>query len=196
MSRPLLYLVRHGETDWNAQGRLQGRRETPLNAVGLRQAEEAGRRLRDLVPDAAGLDFVGSPMERARRTMAIVREALGLDPEAGRLDDRLKEIAFGAWEGSTWKELRARDPRAVAARERDLWGFTPPGEGAESYRSLAARVGPLIDALERPTVVVSHGGVARAILAHAGLVEPEKAPRVEIWQGRVLVVEGDGWRWA
>ena len=89
-----------------------------------------------------------------------------------------------------------RDPRAVAVRERDLWGFTPPGDGAESYRALTARVGPLIDALARDAVVVSHGGVARAILAHLRLVEPEKAPRVEVWQGRVIVIDADGWRWA
>ncbi len=196
MSRPILYLVRHGETDWNAQGRLQGRRETPLNAVGLRQAEEVGRRLRELLPDPTALDFVGSPMQRARRTMEIVRGSLGLDPQGHRTDERLREIAFGAWEGSTWKELRARDPRGVAARERDRWDFTPPGEGAESYSSLAARVGPLIDALARDTVLVSHGGVTRAILAHLALVPPVRAPRLEIWQGRVLVVEADGWRWA
>ena len=193
--RPTLYLVRHGETDWNAQGRLQGRRDTPLNGVGLGQADEAGLRLRALVPDPSVLDYVASPMTRTRRTMEGLRGVLGLDPPAYRTDERLVEIGFGAWEGSTWRELRARDPRAVAARERDLWGFTPPGAGAESYRTLTARVGPAIAALARDTVVVAHGGVARAVLAHLRLVAPEAAPRLPVWQGRVLVVEAGGWRW-
>jgi broad specificity phosphatase PhoE len=191
-----LYLVRHGETDWNAEGRLQGQRDVPLNGLGRAQAEAAGRRLGEIVPDPAALDYVASPLGRTRATMEALRGALGLDPAAYRLDPRLKEIAFGDWEGSTWKEIRRRDPARARARDADRWGYVPPGEGAESYAALVPRVLPAIADLRRPAVVVSHGGVTRALLVGLGLLASAEAPRFDVWQGRVLAVDEAGWRWA
>lgn len=188
-----LYLVRHGETDWNAEGRLQGQRDIPLNALGRAQAEEAGRRLSELAAVPAELDYVASPLGRARDTMERLRAVLGLDPSSYRTDDRLKELSFGAWEGLTWKEVRARDPRGAQARSRDKWGYVPPQ--GESYAMLAERVAPAVRGLARDTVLVSHGGVARAFLALLGLVPQPQAPLVDIWQGRILVVDAAGHRW-
>lgn len=190
MAPSAIYFVRHGETDWNAQGRLQGQKDIPLNALGRAQAEAAGVLLREASPDCASLDFVASPLGRARETMDRMRGAMSLDPAGYRTDDRLKELTFGDWEGLTWKEVRARDPRGAAARERDKWGFVPPG--GESYAGLAVRIAPVLESLVRSTVVVSHGGVARAFLALIGAVTRERAPRIDIWQGRVLVLAGDG----
>jgi broad specificity phosphatase PhoE len=195
-TRPTLYLVRHGETDWNAQGRLQGRRDVPLNGLGRAQAEQAGRRLGEIHPDPASLDYLASPLGRTRATMEGLRATLGLAPAEYRQDPRLKEIAFGDWEGSTWKEIRRRDPARARARDADRWGYVPPGEGAESYALLAERVLPVVTELERPTVVVSHGGVTRALLVGLGLLEKDAAPRFDVWQGRVLLVDAAGWRWA
>ena len=189
-----IYFVRHGETDWNAEARLQGQRDVPLNDFGRVQAEEAAGRLRDLVSAYEDLAFVASPLGRTRETMEALRFALGLAPKAYRADDRLKELSFGAWEGLTWKEVRRHDPAGAAARERDKWGFVPPG--GESYAMLAARVAPCFAELTRDTVVVSHGGVARALLATRCGVPKHEAPRVDIWQGRILVVEGGAHRWA
>ncbi len=72
-------------------------------------------------------------------------------------------------------------------------GFVPPG--GESYRMLAERVRPVLEGLARETVIVSHGGVARAVLALVGAVSPQKASMVEIWQGKLLVVQGDKADW-
>jgi probable phosphoglycerate mutase len=188
-----VYFVRHGETAWNAEGRLQGQQDVPLNDRGRRQAEEAGVKLRGLVADAAGLDYLASPMHRTRDTMERLRAAIGLDRTAYGTDERLRELTFGGWEGRTWREVRRAEPEAWAARERDKWGFVPPG--GESYAMLADRVMPVFAALSRPTVVVSHGGVARALLARACGVPIEQAPRIDIWQGRVLVIEGGRHRW-
>jgi broad specificity phosphatase PhoE len=69
VSVPTLYFVRHGETDWNAEARLQGQQDVPLNAFGRVQAEEAGARLRALAPGYANLDYVASPLSRTRETM-------------------------------------------------------------------------------------------------------------------------------
>jgi probable phosphoglycerate mutase len=169
-----IYFIRHGETDWNAEARLQGQRDVPLNDRGRVQAEAAAAQLAALVPDPVALHYVASPLGRTRETMERLRAALGLDAAAYQVDDRLKELTFGGWEGLTWKEVRARDPRGAAARERDKWGFVPPG--GESYADLLQRIAPVFDAMVSDTVVVSHGGVARAALALRGAVEREAAP--------------------
>ena len=194
---PTLYVVRHGQTDWNAEGRLQGQRDIALNAEGLRQADEAaGRLARAAGADLSSLDFVASPLARTRRTMEALRARLDLAPDAYRVDPRLKEISFGAWEGSTWAEIRRRDAARAAARDRDRWGYRPPGEGAESYAMLVERVAPSLAALDGPACIVAHGGVARAILVIRGCLGIREAPRMGIRQGGVLVLEGQSWRWA
>ena len=144
MSQPILYFVRHGETDWNAEHRLQGQHDVPLNAIGRAQAAHCGEVLRDLFerdgrdPDA--FDYVASPLGRARETMELIQSGLGLDVRRYRTDARLAELSFGHWEGFTFAELKARDPEtlALAAREHDKWSFVPPG--GESYAQLLVRV--------------------------------------------------------
>jgi probable phosphoglycerate mutase len=188
-----LILVRHGETDWNREGRLQGGQDIPLNELGRKQAAEAAGRLKTLEPAYAELDYIASPMERARETMDILRSKLAL-PEGGyAVDARLRELTFGEWEGFTWREVRKAEREQAHLRERDKWGFVPPG--GESYRMLAERVRPVLEGLRRETVIVSHGGVARAVLALVGAVAPGDAARVEIWQGKLLVVTGSKADW-
>ncbi|AWM89035.1 histidine phosphatase family protein [Microvirga sp. 17 mud 1-3] len=193
--RPTIYFIRHGETDWNLEGRLQGQKDIPLNDLGRVQAEEAGRRLQALVPQVEDLDYVASPMLRTRETMERLRASLGLYPDYYRLDERLVELTFGAWEGMTWKEVRKQEPALAALRERDKWNYVPPG-GGESYAMLADRVRPILDDLTRDTVLVAHGGVARAFLAVACGVSTRHAASIDIWQGKVLVIEGRNHRWA
>lgn len=192
-----LFLVRHGETDWNREGRLQGGKDIPLNALGRMQAEEAARRLKELTPNYATIDYLCSPMERARETMTILRRELDLPQQEFRIDERLRELTFGDWEGFTWREIRksanASERERAQARERDKWGFVPPG--GESYRMLAERIRPVLEGLSPDTVMVSHGGVARAVLALVGAVGTADAARVEIWQGKILVVEGTKATW-
>lgn len=188
-----LILIRHGETDWNREGRLQGGQDVPLNALGRKQAAEAAERLRALEPGFAGLDFIASPMQRARETMDILRRELALPAGAYRVEERLRELTFGAWEGFTWKDVQKAEREQAQMRKRDKWGFVPPG--GESYRMLAERVRPVLAELSRETVIVSHGGVARAMLALVGAVSPQKAALVDIWQGKLLVLSGNSADW-
>ncbi len=192
-----IYFIRHGQTGWNAEGRLQGSRDIDLNAAGEAQAAAVAPRLAALAgDDLAGLDFVASPLLRTRRTMEIMRTALGLPAQDYRTDPRLREIGFGAWEGSTWAEIRRRDPSAASQRDRMRWTHRPPGQGGESYAMLVERVGPVFAELGPRAVVVAHGGVARAMLVALGQLDIYAAPRLGIHQGEVLVVDGRGWRWA
>ena len=188
-----LYLIRHGETDWNAEGRLQGGKDIPLNDFGRVQAEEAGRKLRELAPDAEDLDYLCSPLSRTRETMEIARRAIGLHPPYYKLDERLREITFGTWEGLTWREVRKQDAARAKAREDHKWDYVPPQ--GESYVMLLERVMPVFSGLRRDTVVVSHGGVMRAALAGFGLEPPRRAESLDIWQGRIMVVTVAGYRW-
>jgi len=189
MSQPLLYFIRHGETDWNAQGRLQGQHDTTLNKVGVGQAVRCGGILRALI-ECEGLapqafDYVASPLSRARRTMELVRGELALDPADYRTDTRLAELSFGRWEGRTFAELKARetDTRVLATREHDKWGFVPPG--GESYADLLKRVSAWHASVTRDTIVVSHGGVARTLIVHFAIEPPAAAPIHSIDQGVV-----------
>ncbi|WP_342359711.1 histidine phosphatase family protein [Terrarubrum flagellatum] len=191
--RPRLYFIRHGETDWNAEGRLQGQRDIPLNDLGRVQAGEAGAKLKATVPLIEDCDFVASPMLRTRETMELAREAMGLNPVGYRLDERLKELTFGKWEGLTWKEVVRHDPAGAKRRSRDKWGFVPPD--GESYAMLLERVRPAIDELTRDTVMVSHGGVARALMTMLGGVPTELAANQDVWQGKVLVFGAGEWAW-
>jgi broad specificity phosphatase PhoE len=165
----------------------------PLNGVGYVQAEEAAERLRGLVPAYGELDYVASPLSRARDTMERLRAALGLAPHAYRLDERLQELSFGSWEGLTWREIRAREANMTTVRARDKWTFLPPG--GESYAMLAERVAPALAGLARDAVIVSHGGVARVLLNLLGNLPPHRASSADIWQGKILVFRPSGYAW-
>lgn len=191
----LIYLIRHGQTDWNAEGRLQGQRDIPLNAFGRHQAAGNGLALKSLLGETvADFDFVASPLGRARETMEITRRAMGLDPSAYRTDDRLVEISFGDWEGHTLAELREIAPERVAERARSKWNFIPPGEAAESYEILCWRIGSWLGSISRPTVCISHGGVIRTAFRLYGMAE-EEAANTPIHQDRLIRIDETGMNW-
>ena len=189
---PILYFVRHGETDFNIEQRLQGQYETSLNVRGRMQARECGALLNDLFTreqrQSQDYAYMSSPLQRARETMQLARATLGLDPSAYEVDDRLMEISYGEWEGSTLPEIEARDPQLLAQREEDKWGFKPPG--GECYRDVAARVGAWYATVTRDTVVVAHGGVARALMANFNILPEEEAAHADIAHGVVYVFAG------
>jgi len=192
-SRSVIFYIRHGETDWNVTGRLQGRHDVPLNARGRAQAMHCGEILRELfVRDGrsvAELDFVSSPLGRARTTMELARAPLGLPADGYRIEPRLAEIAFGEWEGFTIAQLHSRDPQRIAAREQDKWHFVPPG--GESYQAVSLRMREWYERLARDTVTVAHGGTARGLIANFGIAKRAAAPLVDIAQGVVYVFEGN-----
>ncbi|MGV6874015.1 histidine phosphatase family protein [Pseudochelatococcus sp. B33] len=193
MTRPTVYFIRHGETDWNAEARLQGERDVPLNAIGRKQATEVGHHIRRLRSDFDALDYVSSPLTRTRQTMELLRGTLGLPGEDVRFDERLREIAFGAWEGKTWPEIRASDAALVRERDADRWNFIPPA--GESYAGAATRVKQFLDTLERDAVIVAHGGIARVMLVLLAGHSGQSVVQLPIWQGRVLVFADDRHRW-
>jgi probable phosphoglycerate mutase len=188
-----LYLIRHGETDWNAKRLLQGRRDIPLNALGRGQAAVSGTCLKWLLPDASHTDFIASPLGRTRETMEIIRQRMGLDAGDYQTDERLVEINFGEWEGLDWQQIAERQPERYAARQADPLNFIPT-EG-ESYPHVFERVGSLLGSLQRDTVLVAHAGVLRSCLALLTEVRDYEVPLLEIPQDQVLMVRDGQFAW-
>src|SRR6202790_1992183 len=190
---PTIFYIRHGETQWNAEGRLQGLQDIPLNDLGRKQAANAGSILADLFArdgrSETSLAFVASPLGRARSTMELVRGSLKLPPGDYAVDDRLREIGYGQWEGSTLAQMQASDPELFARRQADKWTVPPPG--GESYAEVQARVTDWYAGLTADTVAVAHGGTARALMVALGVETPASAADLTIEQGTVYVF-GDG----
>lgn len=155
-----LYLVRHGETDWNRVRRIQGTTDIPLNDTGRMQAWETGR----LLSRRTWHGIVSSPLARAAETARIIAAEVGLP--APETLDAIVERNYGEAEGLTGGELQTRFPKGT------------PVAGRESRDAVADRVLPaLIDLAEqnlgRSIIVVSHGGVIRALLKGVG---PDHGP--------------------
>src|SRR5262245_22987963 len=189
-----LYFVRHGETDWNRAGRFQGQRDIPLNARGCAQAARNGQVLAEILgAGTAALDYVASPLLRARETMEIIRQELALPRPGYRTDERLREIHYGHWEGRLWEELPHADPEGYAARLIDPWGWQPAG--GESYRMLSERVAHWLAEITNDAVVVSHGGVSkvlRGLVLQLGVAE---IASLDVPQDKVLQVTAGNVGW-
>jgi probable phosphoglycerate mutase len=154
-----LYLMRHGETAWNLERRMQGSKDSALTARGRAQAAAMGRALAaELAREPGPTIFLRSPLGRTCETALIIGRELGVDPSDWRDDPRLAELRYGDWEGSTWAEIETGYPNAMAAWRADPEGFCPPGGEThlDLRRRSAAALADIIASRTR-TVVVSHG---------------------------------------
>lgn len=156
MTRTVIFW-RHGQTDYNLEGRFQGQTDIPLNALGRTQAAQAASYLSRLHPDL----IVSSDLSRAADTADELASLLNLTVTS---DDRLRETAFGQWEGHTREELSASWPEEL---EQWLSGadMNPPeGESrSESGRRVASAITDIIGGSDAQTIaIVAHGAVLRA----------------------------------
>ncbi len=170
----VIFLARHGETDWNVEGRWQGQTDVPINATGRAQAHALAERMR-----CEGIAAVASSdLARARLTAQIVADALGIGDV--RADRDLREQGYGRFEGLTRSESAARFPEEWARYVAD-WRETPPG--GEPYEAFAARVRAathrLSGSLPSPALLVLHGGAMRALLV--GRLEGIASPASTGW---------------
>lgn len=190
---PTLVFIRHGQTDWNVEGRLQGQRDIPLNATGRLQAQRNGEVVARDIPEALAFDFVASPLGRARETMEIARGAMNLDPKAYAVDARLVEITFGELEGFTYQEVERRTPGWLKSRDANKWEFLPPG--GESYRMLSDRIVGWLGTVDRPLVVVAHGGVGRVLRAHLMGLDKHQSVAEDFPQDRIFLWKDGNGTW-
>ena len=160
----LLLVIRHGPTDWNEAGLIQGRTDRPLSEAGREQV-----RATRLPAGWADAQCLASPLSRAMETAALLR----LDPTP---EPRLIEMAWGEWEGKSLVALRGELGAAMEENEAKGLDFRPPG--GESPRDVQARLRPLLRGLGGRTIFVTHKGVLRALYALAtGWTMTSKAPQ-------------------
>ena len=160
-----LYVLRHGQTVWNIDRRMQGSKNSDLTELGRAQARAMGRALKaELALERRSTIFLRSPLGRTLETSLIVGNELGIEPTQWRDDQRLAELCYGDWEGFSWKEIEVHTPNALADWRGDPEGFCPPG-GETHYelrRRTAAALADIAAANVR-TVIVGHG-VSGAVL--------------------------------
>jgi len=159
-----LLLIRHAESTWNAEGRIQGWADPPLSETGLDQARRLARRL---VADGHAITAIySSPLLRARQTAEQLSQALGLPVQT---DDRLKENDVGQLTGLTGLEVEQQFPEWIAARRASLeWTPAPEGEGRDRFagRAVAVMMDIVARHADQTVAVVSHGGTLGVYLAH------------------------------
>ena len=183
-----LYLARHGQTLANEQHRYSGKRDTPLTELGLSQVRAVGKIMARAVGMRPALNFVSSPLARARRTMEIVRAELGLPKDGFATDPRLEEIDLGQWDQLTDDEARALDPVRFEARGADKWNVAVPG--GENYQEVAARASAWIKSLNADTFAVSHGAVIRILRGLFGGLGWQAMSALDEPQGVVFFIKG------
>lgn len=151
-----IYLIRHGETEWNAAARFQGALDSPLTAKGIEQAERCARRLESVAIDVQAV--FASPLGRARQTISIITSVGKFPPTIW--DDRLAEVSLGSWDGLTDVDIDAQWPGLLDGATPFDWFFRSPD--GERYDAAVDRATRWLDDL-RGVVVVSHGLIGRVI---------------------------------
>lgn len=160
-----LYLVRHGETDWNTLSRIQGNTDTVLNEKGRQQAAELADKLKEGYQIRR---IYTSDRRRARDTAGIIGERLGITP---KVENGLEEINFGRWEGCTWQQVKEKFPEEYQIWHRNRRYHVPPS--GESYQQLLERLLPTIDDIineneqeEEDLLVVTHSAVIMTLMSY------------------------------
>ncbi|WP_010219131.1 histidine phosphatase family protein [Sphingomonas sp. PAMC 26621] len=187
------YIARHGETVFNAAGRLQGEHpHTPLTRAGFAQADEMGRVLRQKLGAKPALTLWASPTGRALQTLAVIAEHLELDWHGAHTDSRLVEIGTGDWAGRYYADLAAEGLKVV---DRET-GLLHPAPGGEHYPAIAARVsGWLADTDADPgdRLVIMHGvssRVLRGVMTGGADLPGYGAPALPgLPQGSIVLIE-------
>ncbi|WP_051520913.1 histidine phosphatase family protein [Rubellimicrobium mesophilum] len=181
---PELLLLRHGQTEWNREGRFQGARDSRLTELGCAQAAAMGNVLRELGVGAESYMALTSPQGRARDTARLALGPLGLG--AGD-DPRLVEIGMGDWTGLTRADIDGRWP---GPPDEPLFDFYCRCPGGETFTDLAGRAEEVLAGLDRPTVIVTHGITLRVLCALALGLPVEEGGRLPTRQGSVHRIAG------
>jgi broad specificity phosphatase PhoE len=176
---PPIIFVRHGETDWNAQGFIQGSIDTELNAKGRTQVQAVALGLLNIRDELAGYDFIVSPQVRAQETMAAINAWQERPAELIRTEPLVRELGFGIWEGKPFWELKASPIYPADPEDRFYWR----PEGGESYQDGVARISILLEKLERPTLIVAHGAIGRCLMGVIGNKSPGEIVNMQTPQG-------------
>lgn len=179
-----IYLIRHGQTDWNLLGKLQGSTDIPLNETGVRQAVSMAAYMKDTTLESV----YSSPYKRAKATAEILCSSQGLE---GKEADSLREICMGKWEGLTWEEIESQYPDALMAFQLNPMEHSSPK--GERYQDVIDRVGPWVDGIlyeaKGNIALVSHGITIGCILKYLFWEHPEVDISARVGNASVTTLE-------
>ncbi len=182
---PPIYFIRHGETDWNREGRIQGQIDIPLNDAGHQQAIAISRGLKSFLGTAKIDLFVASPLTRTRQTMGYLAREFDIPESRIETEPAMLELAFGIWEGHYFKDLKKNPDYPKDPAERFRWR---PPEG-ESYEEGLERVRQWIGRLDGPTVIVAHGAIGRCLIGLVSDLIPSALVKAPTPQGHFCRLE-------
>ena len=184
----MIYLVRHGQTQFNAEGRIQGAMDSPLTPLGVEQGTRLGALFASLVtPDCR---IIASPLGRAQHTARLIRDGAGLKSEI-ETEPRLAEISLGEWDGQLRADIEYAAPDFDAGRKRWTWFFDAPG--GVSYEDMSARLVSWLEdarAFDGPVIAVSHGVTGRILRGLFLELSKDEAMRQEIPQDACFRLHG------
>jgi probable phosphoglycerate mutase len=189
----LFYLLRHGETEWNAEHRICGRSDVPLSEAGRRQARTLAVRLKSIAFEG----LYSSPLRRAIETANLISEVIGLEPV---VDERLTELDYGEWEGKTLAEVEKNYAGTFRAWDADPGEVAPPG--GETGLEAQQRIVPFLDSLaerhpQGHVAAVSHKTVCRLAVCHIlGMCASEYRRRLAMENAALSIIQSrkDGWQ--
>ncbi|CAA7621321.1 putative phosphoglycerate mutase GpmB [Candidatus Terasakiella magnetica] len=172
---PTILLIRHGETVWNRELRVQGHGDSPLTPKGIAQARAYGSKIREMLGDAHGWRVVSSPLGRCVQTTGILAEVAGLRFDAVTFDERLREVHAGSFSGRPRADLAAVHPDIWDGKGEAYWVFRTPG--GESYTDVAIRVKAWWDSLAPgdTVIAVSHGIAGKVLRGQILGLSPDAA---------------------
>jgi broad specificity phosphatase PhoE len=187
-SNPIIF-VRHGETDWNKNGLIQGSVDTDLNETGHAQAKFVASLLAQHNVEWRDYTIIVSPQRRAQQTAEYILNALQRDVDG--VDARVRELGFGIWEGKPFWELKASPVYPADSESRFFWR---PQLG-ESYEDGVARVSEWRASLTKPTLVISHGAVGRCLMGSFTKLGPSDLVNLPTPQGKFCLLKDHTMRW-
>lgn len=176
---PPIYFVRHGETDWNREGRIQGQIDIPLNDNGHLQGERLARGLKRFLGETKVNRFIASPLTRARQTMSYLLDEFELPEDRAEIEPAMTELSFGIWEGRFFGELKRSPGYPKDLGKRFAW--RPPD--GESYADGIERVRQWIGHLDGPTIIIAHGAIGRCLMGLVSDLEPGAIVKAPTPQG-------------
>ncbi|MEB2298584.1 phosphoglycerate mutase family protein [Lysinibacillus xylanilyticus] len=177
-----IYILRHGETEFNTQGRYQGELDSPLTELGVRQVQQNALMLKSLIENPNEWKIVSSPLGRAMQSTEIICETIGYDLKNVEKDERLTEVAVGHWAGLTTKEIESSWPNLFHNTDVYNWYFNAPN--GEAYDSVVNRLSDWLEDIQhvQKVIAISHGLTGRILRGIYADLKKEDALKLEVSQ--------------
>lgn len=177
-----IYLIRHGETVLNTQGRYQGELDSPLTPDGIEQVKNISKLLKLVIDEPNEWEIISSPLGRTLQSTEIICEILGYDFNKVTTDSRLKEVSVGSWAGLTTQEIETSWPELIKNTDNYNWYFNSPD--GESYDSVVERVSEWLGSIKnkKKVIAVSHGLTGRIIRGVSQNLKKDQTLTLEVSQ--------------